>query len=90
MAFTTRVKEDRTLEDMEGRALGTVAEVAQGLQPVGERVLKRRWGRRMLRRKVEYSHRPVQAAGVKRPLYQVAARGTFEHLDGEATEGDLC
>jgi hypothetical protein len=87
MAFTTRLRGDRTLYDGEGRILGDAAQVAQGLRPEGVRVLKRRRGRRTLKLEVEYGYREVYVAGVKRPLYLVAARGRFEHLDRKDTEG---
>jgi hypothetical protein len=87
MAFTTRLRGDRTLYDAEGRALGDVAQVAQGLRREGAMVLKRRRRNRTLKLEVEYGYRPVHVSGVKRPLYLVAARGRFENLDRKDTEG---
>jgi len=87
MAFCTRLRGDRTLYDEEGRTLGNVAQVAQGLGSEGRMVLKRRKKGRTLKMEVDYGYRAVRVAGLKRPWYLVAARGRFEHLDRGDTEG---
>jgi hypothetical protein len=87
MAFCVRLQKSRVVYDGEGRDLGTVAEVAQRLQPQGTIRLKRRKGSRTLKIDVEYRYRQVHLASLKRPVYLVAARGNFEHADQSETEG---
>lgn len=87
MAFCVRMRGDRTLYDGEGRELGDVRQVAQGLNPQGSMVLKRRKGRRTLKIRVEYASREVRVSSCKRPCYLVAVHGTFKHMDRGETEG---
>jgi hypothetical protein len=87
MAFCVRLKKSRSVEDEEGRPLGSVADLAQRLEPQGTLRLKRRKGSRTLKIDVEYRYRRVHVASLKRPVYLVAARGNFEHADKSETEG---
>ncbi len=87
MAFCTRMRGDRTLYDDEGRSLGDTIQVAQGLALEGRLLLKRRKGKRTLKLEVQYGYRRVHVAGIRRPLYLVAARGTFQNVDRADTEG---
>jgi hypothetical protein len=87
MTFCTRLRGDRTLYDGDGRPLGDVVQVARGLPLGGRLVLKRRKRRRTLKLEVDYGYRRVHVAGVKQPLYLVAARGRFENVDRADTEG---
>jgi len=87
MAFCTRMRGDRTLYDDDGRSIGSVYQVAQGLRLEGRMQLKRRKGSRTLKLEVDYGYRRVRVSGLKKPCYLVAARGTFENVDRADTEG---
>lgn len=87
IAFCVRLQKSRTVQDEDGRDLGTVAEVGRRLQPQGTLRLKRRKGSRTLKIDVQYRYRRVYLGSLKRPVYLVAAKGNFEHADKSDTEG---
>lgn len=87
MAFSVRLRGDRIVEDEEGRRLGSVREVAQGIRLEGDMEVKRRMGSRTRKVRIEYGWREVRVPGLKRRHWLVVAHGRFEHVDREETHG---